>query len=80
MYPEAFNVGAALPSVFQVGAIAVQFIVAALPSSTISVIDCPDAHAPAVGVLLAVSVQVWMLPFVGDKAGVDPVTPNTSSV
>jgi hypothetical protein len=57
-----------------------QLIVYALPSSTISVMLCPLAHVPAVGVELSVKVHVWMLPFAGDKSGSVPVTAKTSSV
>ena len=68
------------PPVFHVIDMDAQLIVYALPSSTISVMLCPLAHVPAVGVLLPVNVQVWMLLFVGDKAGAVPVTAKTSSV
>lgn len=78
--PVVFSVGAEPLSVFQVTASEVQVIVRAVPSSIINVIDWPSAQVPAVGVLFAVSVQVWIEPLVGDRAGVVPVTVKTSSV
>jgi hypothetical protein len=70
VYPDVFSVGATPESVFHVTATLDQSIVLAVPSSTINVIDCPDAHVPAVGVDAPVSVHVWIEPLVGDKAGV----------
>ena len=78
--PVASSVGAMPPPVFHVTGNDDQVTVKAVPSLMNSVMDCPEFHAPAVGVLLSVSVHVWIEPFAGDSAGVVPVTANTSSV
>jgi hypothetical protein len=74
------NDGAAPALVFQVTASEVQLIEFASPSSIISVMLWPLFHVPEVGVLAPDKAQVWIDPFVGDKAGVVPVTAKTSSV
>lgn len=80
VYPDVLSVGAVPLFVAQVTAKDVHVIVYAVPSSTINVMDWPAAQVPAVGVELPLSVQVWIDPFVGDKAGVVPDTAYTSSV
>jgi hypothetical protein len=75
-----FSVGATPASVFQTTDSDDHVMVYAVPSSTISVRDCPAAQVPAVGVEAPESVQVWIVPLSGESAGVVPETANTVSV
>jgi hypothetical protein len=56
--PVVFNSGADPPLVFHVTGRDDHVTVKAVPSSIISVMDCPAAQVPAVGVEFALSVHV----------------------